>query len=590
MELRVHLHFDAFNGFINGYCWSGLALHYKDMGWSISRSALAGVIGFGLRPFLQQLQLRMGFWVAVPIGIIHLAATIAGIIYPTEEWAVVLEISAAQAMDIAITIEGIAFAAFGESETMAQQASSTVLGVSTTAIAGSVTIGGVLYDTLGWQSTSVFHLACQVSSLLLLVFQPVVFKSFKMKWFKAKSEQTELQMVDAATATTLGAVDKDDLQVEDIDLPGAVKDEGDFENPRDEGRTSQIIERNDQMAVEANQARNQGSQITYFSIKTRESGLSHVSSRTLMSGDSASTCRTALTARSRATGITSLTSFKDSDGYQHLFGANGALLPTIAQPAGLEMKGEEKASKQVPPDLWVPVALIVLCFFNNLFSQVIEFATFAIYFKEYHGWESATWASLAQSGGDLMAIVMMKVLPNKVDDETEDVEDVGFLKRCVMQPYDMCSFLLGWILCNLGMVSPWLPIAVTAQVLMGTVFHYAIKSGTDLNVFYSFGDSDLYVRKMLYCKNAEALGGCAASLAGPLLYDNVGPIFPFVVSTCTSSLVLIIFLVGFGRRIGWDDIETAEQKRSRRLCLDKLSQSSEVSRKSTVVIPAREEI
>ena len=242
------------------------------------------------------------------------------------------------------------------------------------------------------------------------------------------------------------------------------------------------------------------------------------------------------------TGLSRITSLKDSDGYQYHFGTHAALMPTIAQRTGPEKEDEghkeeaaSKVSKGVPRDMIVPVSLVVLCFFNNLFSYVIEFATFAIYFKEYHGWESATWASLAQTAGDLMAVVMMKVLPNKVDDETEDV---GFLKRCMMQPYNISCFLLGWILCNLGMISPWLPVAVTAQVVMGTVFVYVVKSGVDLNVFYSLGDSDLYLKMMLFCRNAEALGGCAASLAGPLLYDNVGPQVSFVNSFVMFGLFL----------------------------------------------------
>ena len=46
---------------------------------------------------------------------------------------------------------GIAFDVFGLSETMARQASSTVLAVFTIAVATAVTIGGIIYDFAGWQ-------------------------------------------------------------------------------------------------------------------------------------------------------------------------------------------------------------------------------------------------------------------------------------------------------------------------------------------------------------------------------------------------------------------------------------------------------
>lgn len=47
-------------GFINGFFWSGLALHYVDMGWAVARAGLASTIGLLLRPFFQQIQIRAG--------------------------------------------------------------------------------------------------------------------------------------------------------------------------------------------------------------------------------------------------------------------------------------------------------------------------------------------------------------------------------------------------------------------------------------------------------------------------------------------------------------------------------------------------
>ena len=532
----------CFNGLINSYCWSGLALHYVDMGWPISRAGMACMIGFGARPIFQQLQLRLGFWVAVPLGILHLLATIVGIIFSTEEWAVILEVGVLQALDPTITIEGIAFDVFGLSETMARQASSTVLAVFTIAIAASVTIGGIIYDISGWQAMSVFHLVCQAVCLLLLVIQPVVFKSFKEKWFKGKEEKPEVietesksEVVPTSVVPTSGGAEAD-LQVEDFHLPGAVKDEVDFENhdkvdkaesPHPTKGTAESPNSESGHTRGMGRRSQRHSQKTTQTSQTSKTHRTGMTAMTMMTGASARTCRTALTRGTHVTGRTVLSritsQLKDSEGFQYHFGANAALLPSIAQRAGPETEKEEKgetASKRVPKDLRVPVALIVLCFFCNTFSYVIEFGTFAIYFKEYHGWESATWASLAQTSGDLTAAVMMKVLPNNVEEGTEDV---GILKRLVMQPYNVSCLLLCWILCNLGMVSPLLPIAVTAQVLMGTVFVYVIKMASDLNVFYSLGDSDLYMTMTLFCKNAEAIGGCVASILGPVIYDSISP-------------------------------------------------------------------
>ena len=42
--------------------------------------------------------------------------------------------------------------------------------------------------------------------------------------------------------------------------------------------------------------------------------------------------------------------------------------------------------------------------------------------------------------------------------------------------------------------------------------------------------------RQVWCKNLEALGGCAASFLGPFLFETVSPFFPFFVSA-TFSLV-----------------------------------------------------
>ena len=39
----------------------------------------------------------------------------------------------------------------------------------------------------------------------------------------------------------------------------------------------------------------------------------------------------------------------------------------------------------------------------------------------------------------------------------------------------------------------------------------------------------------VWCKNVEALGGCAASFLGPLLFEAVSPFFPFFVSATFST-------------------------------------------------------
>jgi hypothetical protein len=68
------------------------------------------------------------------------------------------------------------------------------------------------------------------------------------------------------------------------------------------------------------------------------------------------------------------------------------------------------------------------------------------------------------------------------------------------------------------MASPWLAAAVTAQVLMGSLFVYNAKFTTDLNLFYSLGDNGVLLTMQVWCKTAHNAGACFSSVLGPLIY------------------------------------------------------------------------
>lgn len=131
-----------------------------------------------------------------------------------------------------------------------------------------------------------------------------------------------------------------------------------------------------------------------------------------------------------------------SNGLRHHFATHTILRPTIVQQNGIEDSDddseytgeEEEEYKGIPKDggdmysyhecfihefsaAGRPVASCILCtrcvqqqlqlgcivllYVQNPLSVCypIEYVTFALFFKEYHGWESATWASLAQTAG-----------------------------------------------------------------------------------------------------------------------------------------------------------------------------------------------
>jgi len=330
---------------------------------------------------------------------------------------------------------------------------------------------------------------------------------------------------------------------------------------------------------------NRGSQ---YNSPTRQRA-SQVSNGTPLSKG---THRTARTARTVATTLSRMTSLsKAGEDFRHHFGTAGALQPQIVGATGakaalrddvetrdaegnvVEQGGPTKRAS-IPKDVRLPAFLIVLSCFCNTASYTIEFATFAIFFKQVHNWNEAIWASLAQTAGDVMAAIAMQIIPAIFPDNFD--EDEGgpikrFFHHIVSQPYTLTTTLFTWVLFSAGMMSPWLPLAIVAQVFMGSSYVYSSKWSTDMNLFYSLGDSNVFLTLQVYCRNAEAIGGSISGLLGTYLF-TLNPIAPFAFSTGLAFLCLVLYTVGFCARLGFgDDIESAEAKRSRRKGIKRVS-------------------
>jgi len=215
------------NGFINGYCWAGLALHYRDMGWPIARVGTPATCGFIGRVLFQKIQVRYGFWVMIPLGLIHLILTLLGVVFFDQEWAVISEVAALQSLDGAISFEGMTFDAFGRTEDLARQAATTMLSTFIISGALSVPIAGALYDNLGgWQSMSVAHLACQGLLFILVTTEPSLRMSLREFFSKERSAACPdilVNVVPSSPATKLSSHPEEDMRLEDLEnLPGQV--------------------------------------------------------------------------------------------------------------------------------------------------------------------------------------------------------------------------------------------------------------------------------------------------------------------------------------------------------------------------------
>ena len=646
------------NGSLNGFLWPGYTLHFEEMGWSVTNAGLAISLGFLLRMITQQMQLRAGYWLIVPLAAVHLTFAILSFFYWSTEWAVFAEIIVAMGIDPTCAIEGIAFDSFGASQVQARQATSTVLSVFTIAVALSVTIGGTIYDLAGWQGVTAYHSICQGTLLLTLCIQPALRQSFVEVFFGLKEAPEEYSKTEveesgqkafsqlvpgeaAPPASLPGAVEVvETLEIEDIednlkseDLKGIpaelVKKSRDVENrisakSAGSARSSQSV----QYSVQSVGTKSLGDEATNAAVHTYSYGRPHgcteawakrssartsrhssasrqrasqlsnatpltkVTKQTNRTSNTSQTSRTARTAGTVVTALSRMTSLSEAgEDYRHHFGTAGALRPQIVGATGaksalrddvetwdadgnvVEQEGPTKRAS-IPKDVRLPAFLIVLnCFCNNT-CYALEFVTFAIFFKQVHNWNQAIWASLAQTAGDVMAAVAMQIIPAIFPDNFDE-DEAGPIRRffhySVSQPYTLTTTLVTLFLFNAGMMSPWLPLAIVAQVFMGSSYVYSSKWSTDMNLFYSLGDSNVFLTLQVYCRNAEAVGGSMAGLVGTYLF-TLDPIAPFAFSTGLAFLCLVLYTVGFCARLGFgDDIESAEAKRSRRKGINRVS-------------------
>jgi len=99
-------------------------------------------------------------------------------------------------------------------------------------------------------------------------------------------------------------------------------------------------------------------------------------------------------------------------------------------------------------------------------------------------------------------------------------------------------------------------LTIVAQVFMGSSYVYSSKWSTDMNLFYSLGDSSVFLTLQVYCRNAEAIGGLLRTYPFTL-----NPIAPFAISTGLAFLCLVLYTVGFCARLGFgDDIKRSRRK------------------------------
>ena len=98
------------------------------------------------------------------------------------------------------------------------------------------------------------------------------------------------------------------------------------------------------------------------------------------------------------------------------------------------------------------------------------------------------------------------------------------------------------------MLSPWFTFALVSQVLMGTAYVLGLQIVNETIVQMSLGSDTRYrflnfIARIIF-DACVGLSGCAF-----ILYEAVGPKFPFIAMTVLSSMVMLVYMMGM--RLGF---------------------------------------
>ena len=120
------------------------------------------------------------------------------------------------------------------------------------------------------------------------------------------------------------------------------------------------------------------------------------------------------------------------------------------EPPVPETPKKTKSSK-IPANTRMPAFMVFLNGFMNNYNYGTVWLTYAIFFKEHHGWNEATWAGISQTSGDLLAAIMIALpLKRKMVDPKEMKGMRWLWYSTTGQPYNVSCLMVAWRSCAWG--------------------------------------------------------------------------------------------------------------------------------------------
>ena len=197
---------------------------------------------------------------------------------------------------------------------------------------------------------------------------------------------------------------------------------------------------------------------------------------------------------------------------------------TIVLVNGIEMEMSDKELfLYIKTDLFV-----LLCAHSiNVLAYSIEFALFAVYFKQIFQW-SSSWTGAAQMSGDLLAAcVLFGSVCQKSTTSDPDPDPGPGRTTCIgallKPPVNISIMLLSVVLLYALICVPIFAVAVIAQILMGSCYVFGLQACNEYFTLLSYGSRTMYRRITFYGRIFYDISFALAGFLGLFIYDKIDP-------------------------------------------------------------------
>jgi hypothetical protein len=188
--------------------------------------------------------------------------------------------------------------------------------------------------------------------------------------------------------------------------------------------------------------------------------------------------------------------------------------------SGVARSGEVEAPPEQAPGahaalLVAPTVMIMAGVFANICTYAVEWCLYAIYFRLEYDW-TGSWTGFAQMIGDLLGGTVLGLSTMACVAQKAGRVALPRTARALLQPpLGVATLLCCHAALMVMLAQPHFAVALTGQIIMGTVYVFCEQMLQEMLLVYSFGDHRLY-RRLVSLHYVSYTAGNA--LCAPIAY------------------------------------------------------------------------